>query len=723
MKLFASSALSITAGVGALCALAVTPLGASAAEPATPAPSGNTAAEADSQTVLEELVVTAQKRAERLQDVPISISVLSGSDLDRSTLVSAADALNRTPGVVGTVAVQGGGTQVAMRGVGASGPLFNGSSPIGYYLDSVPFGLVTHAVAPDQNPYDLERIEVLRGPQGTLYGAGGEGGVVRVITHDADLDRLEFKGRASSSSTRDGGMNYGGDAAVNVPIIPGKLAARAVLGYQDLAGWVDAPAGKDFNDAILRNYRLRVAAQPTDRLSIGISAWLTRNDTGAQSASFADRTSSSTTLEPQETDYDAYGLHVGYEFEHVSLSSVTSYLKYSNVWDSDATRFGLPNFRIFLALDADIFSEELLLTSKTGGPWRWTAGLFYRNAEDTRLQLVPPGDILFTDDGQGSESAAVFGELTRIMLDGRLELTLGGRYFRDDVFNEVNSEFTPVPGVPLYHAEDSFHATTPRVVLTWHPSNELTAYGSYSQGFRSGFPQNAVLLDFPAVKPDKLYNYEVGSKGQLLDGRVSFDTAVYYIDWQDIQQTLGQPFVVGGVLTCCRIVPVNGDSASGVGVDAGLTFKPVQGLEIATNFSWNDLTFDAPLVTGNTVVVPKGGRPNFSSKYTATASVDYEFNLSAALTGRLFTSASYSSSQVNRLLDPSGGPPVVLQGDDLLVARAGFSIGASDRWLTTLFVDNLTDEDGGIPGTSSPLDLTPRLRPRTVGLQVSYQFK
>src|ERR1700761_9461461 len=221
---------------------------------------------------IDEIVVTAQKREQRIQDVPISLSVMGGADLDKSSVQSVSDALSMVPGVAVNVTGQGGETKLTIRGVTASGALFAGSSPIGYYLDSVPFGLVRSAVEPDANSFDLNRIEVLRGPQGTLYGASALNGVVRVITNDADVNEFDFKARAGASTTESGGGNYRGDMAVNLPIIDGKLAARLVVGEEHDSGWIDAPVGNNTNDGDLKNIRLKVTAVPTDDLTIKFGA-------------------------------------------------------------------------------------------------------------------------------------------------------------------------------------------------------------------------------------------------------------------------------------------------------------------------------------------------------------------------------------------------------------------------------------------------------------------
>jgi outer membrane receptor protein involved in Fe transport len=318
---------------------------------------------------LQEIIVTAQKRAERLQDVPISISVLSGTELDQSSVMSVTEALNQIPGVAAVPQAQGGGTQLTIRGVGASGPIANGSSPIGYYLDSVPFGLAQSAVEPDENAYDLQRVEVLRGPQGTLYGAGGENGVVRVLSNDADLSQFEFKARTTYSYTDGGGDNYRGDMAVNVPLIDGKLAIRAVLGYEDVSGWIDSPNATHINDGVLRTYRVKINAQPTDQLSIGLSVWSSRDNYNAPSTATDNETIPALLPQPLYTDYVTYGLKIGYDFSTFTVTSSSSYMDYTNGGNLDFTPLGVPAV-LFTGIDSRVFSQEVILNSKPGNPWQ-----------------------------------------------------------------------------------------------------------------------------------------------------------------------------------------------------------------------------------------------------------------------------------------------------------------------------------------------------------------
>lgn len=667
--------------------------------------------------LLEEVMVTAQKREERLLSVPISISAVAGEVLDASSSVGVTDALTQVPGVTAQVGVQGGGTQIGIRGVSAAGAQGNGSSPIGYYLDSVPFGFVKTAFTPDPNAYDLKRIEVLRGPQGTLYGAGGENGLVRVLTSDADTHEFGLKGRATLSSTDGGGTNYRGDMAINVPVIQDKLAIRGVLGYGSMDGWIDSPNAKDINDARLQTYRLKLEATPSDNLSIGLSAWSNRNDYDAPSVADENRSTKATAAQPIEDDFDAYGATVGYDFSSFSLLSMTSYIDYDNLGRLDLTSLGVPGLMLETGFGSTVLSEELLLTSALeNSPWRWSAGLFYREADDKLTsQFLLPGTFqtVYLDH---SNSWAVFGEISRKFLEDQMEWTLGVRYFKDDVSTDGNYTTSPDR---VYHAADSFDAVTPRAVLTWHPSTSVTVYGSYSEGFRSGFPQGAAVAqlqpDFPSVKPDKLHNFEVGAKGDFLDGKLSLDASLYYMRWNDVQLTLVIPYINNATITA----PVNGDSASGPGVDFSLTLRPIDALTLGASLSLNQLQLDKDVVINGTVIWAEGDHLGYSSDTTGAAFANYRFAIgSGGVQGSLSVSATYTSAQEHRIFRGSGAP-YISEGKPFTVSRASLALDWNQRWSATLFVDNISNSNGRYPGVAANVtDWYARVRPRTFGLQV-----
>jgi iron complex outermembrane recepter protein len=711
--------------LGLLLACAATSFTASGL--AEPADQASGAADASRRQVasgrpIEEIIVTAQKRAERLQDVPIAISVVGGAELDSSNIVSVTDVLGRVPGVVASEASQGGGTRVAIRGVGSSFPLFAGSSPIGYYLDSVPFGFVKTSIGPDQSAYDLERIEVLRGPQGTLYGASTANGLVRVLTKDANLDAFELKARSTVSTTERGGENYRGDMAVNIPLVEGKLALRAVAGYSNLGGWIDSPSTRDVNDSDLRNYRLKVNAQPTDAFSIALSAWRSENEYGAPPFSDDDGRIPSVQDQSIETDYDTYGLTLGYRLPALTVTSMTSYLDYQSASSLGLNMTGTPGgLALFSQLDAEVFSQEVLLNSVDESTWLWSIGAFYRDAKDQLFQNNLGFGQPFFHTSNDSESYAFFGQFGRRFLDGKFEWTLGARYFHDEV--RVR-EVLPPPGIPPQDLTSTFTATTPRAVLSWYPSADVTFYASYSEGFRSGFDQDPAVTrsnpGFPSLKPDELHNYEIGAKAELFGGQLSIESAVYYIDWQDVQQTLNVPF--NGTFVAAS---VNGESASGVGVDLGLVTHLFESLNLGVSVSWNDLAMDGVVTSGGVLLFEEGDRLNLSPEMTLGGFIEYRFPLgSSGFTGRFAASGNYASSMKSRLVTGPANARFrrISAGDPITSSNVSFTIESPEHWTAMLFVDNAADEQGAVFGNAAIASWETRVRPRTVGLQVEYRF-
>jgi iron complex outermembrane receptor protein len=587
----------------------------------------------------------------------------------------------------------------------------------------VPFGLVKSAILPDTNGFDMQRIEVLRGPQGTLYGANALNGVVRLLTNDANLDKFELKTRAGISSTQDGDESYRGDIAVNIPLVEGKLALRVVAGFENAGGWIEQPAQgiKNANDTQSRNVRVKLNAQPTDALSIGLSAWISRIDQDAPS--YADNNGIQTVPVPipQKLNYDAYSLKVGYELTGVNVSSATSYLKFVNRGLRDYNFLG-PKQTLYSNIESEVFTEELLFNSTSEGSWRWSAGAFYRDATDLLYQtlFVLPAPINTNDK---SRSYAVFGQLTKTFLDDTLELTGGLRYFNDRVSQIERTPTTGNPAQPLAHRTETFDAVTPRVVLTWLPTSKFTAYASYSQGFRSGFNQSPTVIrtapSLPSVRADKLSNYEIGAKGSALDGLLSFDAALYYIKWKDIQQNVNLSFMGAPIAAS-----VNGSSASGFGIDLSSVLRPARGLGIGGTFSWNGLELDEAIVTqtagGPVTLFQKGERLAFSPEYTASAFADYEFPVGGAgLEGQFSGSLNYRSKIPGRLL--ASGVSRLFISDAPLTARASFALKSPDNWTATLFVENITNWNGLLQPPSD-VSLQFRTRPRTVGLQFEFHI-
>lgn len=665
---------------------------------------------------LEEVVVTAQKKAERLQDVPISIGVLSGQDLDRSSSRSVADVLNEMGGI-SLIEREPGYTQIAVRGVVPDQSL--GTSAAGYYLDELPFAFITKSQLPDASAFDLARIEVLRGPQGTLYGANALSGVVRVLTNDADLDAFELKGRARGSDTEQGSGNFGGDLAVNVPLIPGELAVRAVASYSDLSGFIDTPTHERFNDTRAGSYRLKFGYQPTERLNIVLGLMHSRLDNGGPSYAFDDLTTPFSDDQADQRIYDAFNLIAQYRWSSVSLLSSTAYVDYDSDTQTEIEAF--PGFflNFFNGNDLRSFSQELRFSSALAGAWQWSAGAIYKSTTEKLTQRAPAFFAFPLIEDQHSDSYAVFGEVTRAFDDGRFELTAGLRYYDEHAVSTEISSFSGAPTTPRRPV--NFDKVTGRLVLNYKPQPSRTFYGSIATGFRAGLNQNAAVAgsdpSFGAIDPDTLVNYEIGAKGAFLDGRLTLDTALYYTDWRDIQQSLITAFGF--------VAGFNAGSARGLGVDGAITFQPTRALTLQTSVGWSGLKLedDVHHVVGGTdfVLFQGGERVNLSPEWTG--SIGGSYRLPVSIDGGdvvLSSSYAYRSSVTLRYLAAGILTPTSSAVTRTLKAALGLRM---ERWSIELFGDNLTDERDAI----MPRDLTfastsIRQRPRTIGLQATFQY-
>jgi outer membrane receptor protein involved in Fe transport len=667
-----------------------------------------------------EIIVTAQKRSERLQDVPISISVLGGEALEKQGTDSAADMLSRVAGV--NVGGQGVTTTISVRGVAAGGAWFQGSGTVGYYVDSAPFGFIRGALVPDTSVYDLSRIEVLRGPQGTLYGASALNGVIRIITNDPDPARFDLKAKATGYTIDQGGEGYRGDLAVNIPLVADQLALRFAVSGERVGGWVDEinTGVKDANTGDKTNVRVKLGYKPDDRLSIVLSTWLSHNKSDGGSTVNRNGVRENYIPEPTTINFNEYNAQIKYEWDHVFLTSSSTYLGYKSRLIGDfhpATT--APSYFISIQNSA-VYSEELVLNSKDTKSYRWSVGAYYRSDKDHVYQDIPNYLIGPLDWDDKSNSYAVFGEFTKIFDDGRLELTGGLRYFHDKVKLIELQPSSGNPNAPLQTKESTFTAVSPRAVLTWLPSRHFTAYASFSKGFRSGFAQNPLVLatapGLPDVGPDKLFNYEIGAKGDLLDGGLSFDGAVYYMDWKDIQQNI-QYYLAS--LNGYFGAVVNVAAANGVGVDFSVTAHPAQGFNIGGGLSWNNLKLAEDVFSGGVKINPKGNRPVQSPAFTANAFADYSMTLNDALDGKLSISASHQS----RLLSATQNTGILYSNQPFSL-RASAEITSKDGWTLRLFGENLTNWHGSTT-TFNPSLANPnfsRPRPRTIGLAFEYHI-
>jgi outer membrane receptor protein involved in Fe transport len=658
--------------------------------------------------VLEEVIVSALKREQSLMDTPIAVSAFTGDWLDEIGANDLADFLQSAPGTA--IVDSGTGDQsISIRGISS----LYGDSPVGYYLDEVPFNFIGIPLVPDVRTFDLERVEVLRGPQGTLYGSSSLGGTVRILTRDPVLNEFQGKLDLTGSNTHDGGSNYGVKAAINLPLVDDRLALRIVGTTEDYSGWLDDTASglKDVNDRDIQTLRAKLLWTPTDTVELVLGAWAYRSDADAGSTGNDDRefvnsvAPGSGILAPNTIDYDLYSALLTINTRYFDVVSSTSYLDfmYTSGGAFNTTR------------PADTFAQEIRFTSNFEGPWQWTAGAFYRDLT-TAFAFELPGFPPSTQD-TSSESWAVFGELTYAFTE-ELEGTVGLRQF-EDTRNRYDT--VVVGSLVEIEFEEKYSNTSPRFNLSWTPNEDTLFYANIAQGFRSGFQQPGISLYVAGqlgldigngADPETAWSYEIGSKTTFADGRVALEAAAYYIDWQDLQTTIS---VIPGALGAI----VNAGEAGAIGLDFSLTALVTDGLELGVSGNINSSEYKETVTDVGGIVVEDGQQIQGFPARTFTGFANYGWDIGQnGWRGVSLFRIDYTSERTLNF------GSVTTDSDP--ITQASFRIGVeAGKWGAYLFADNLFDEDGMVDGpgiTPETADLAIRLRPRTIGLNLRYDW-
>ena len=661
---------------------------------------------------LGEIVVTAQKREERLLDVPISMSAFTENSLRDAGAAQLADVLATVPGV-GIVDNGSGQQTIEIRGISAA----QGNATVGYYLDELPFSYLGLTSVPDVRTYDLQRIEVLRGPQGTLYGDGSLGGTVRLLTNDPDVQHVQASVDLTGATTKDGSASKSEQGMVNLPLVENSLALRLVGSHEDLGGWVDNPTTgvNDQNERVVDTYRGKLRYVAGDRLDVVISGWHTKEHVLGDATSLSDRTSTDP-VSLNTTQYDLYNATIRYRFDSVDLVSATSKMKFKNDQNiADYFGFGLYD----TVEHEDVLSEELRLTSRGNGALRWSSGVAYRQVElHTNLSL--PAFGFLQDQFHRSTSYALFGEATWSVTKA-LDATLGLRLFQDDqlfrepvdpatlaIIQSVNPDFTGT-------TKPSFHAVNPKLNVSYHAADNWIVYGNVAKGFRTGQAQPVISLELAAlhvpplvvpvgIEPETLWSYEVGTKGSFADGRATLETDVFYNHWNNIQ-TLVFPAPGVGAL-------INGGPARTQGVELNTVWQAIHGLTLQLGASYVDAKYLADVANTN---IHDGERIPEVPKVSFSASVLYRWDFATDLGGMARVGYQHTGERTDmvNLATPS-------DTTNSLEARLGVE---GRNWAAYLAGENLTDEKGAIDVAQSGYTGQARLRPRTVSLNLRYKYQ
>lgn len=690
---------------------------------------------AETSLTLDEVVVTASKRQERLIDTAQSVSVLSAADLDRLGAVQFRDFANTVPGLAFTT-TGAGYTQISLRGVTTGS--FDISPTVGIYVDEVPYGSSTGyaggaQLALDVGLFDMDRIEVLRGPQGTLYGASTMGGLIKYVAKKPDTESFGGDVQAGVSSTRDGGVNYNSAAAVNMPITD--TAALRVSGFQSRdGGYIDnVSLGRDdVNRSDVYGGRFELLLTPTDALSVRINGFMqniSRDGQGSADYSLGgdplarDLDQLRVFDEPLDQQFRLASGTVTYEWAPVTLTSVSSYqtvrthtnydltVLYAPFLEDPYSAIGFSNIQT-----TDKFTQELRLASNGSDTIEWLIGGFYTDEKSA------DGQSFVLRDLAGQPAPNILGETK-----------LPSRYEELAAFANLTYHFTPkfnVSGGVRYAENRQAQAAdvgAPTVRSTedvftylanarYHFSDRATGYIRYATGYRPGgadFIQRASDPGAPPVRyifeADKLKSYEIGYRAETEGRRFGFDIAGYYIDWSNFQ-TSGVVEASGTVIN----VPGGADVR---GAELTLTARPIDRFTVMGAFAYQDAQLSE---TDTTVGGVEGERLPNVPRFTATLNADYTFafaNLAPTIGATLRHVSNRNASFDGSASFPQYHMPSYTLGD----LRTAITLGSVDL---QLYVHNLFDERGELSALTyfGPFAEVAILQPRTFGVTAKARF-
>jgi iron complex outermembrane recepter protein len=746
MQPFATSRLSRAVRFGCLCCALGSAAAAGAQETGTP----------HSATDLDTITVTASKRDESIREVAGSVSAVTAQQLEDLGAQGLSDYIQRTPGVVFN-SYQPGVSHVVIRGIATSAGNVQGQTTTGYFLNDVPLTEPGWTiVVPDIDTFDLNRVEVLRGPQGTLFGSASMGGAVNYIANVADTHGFDAAAEATVSQTKNADVGFGGKAMVNLPIKQDLLAVRAVAQYRDDPGYIDnIGTGQDgANDATLAGGRFSVVLTPNEDTTL---TWLSllqntdSDDNAYQIRGLGDLTRSTAIPEFTDTKVDVHSLRLDQNLGFAEFTALLAYQKKQQDWRFDYTPYrGAYNADLGLDLSNPLYidsggesegrSIELRLTSPSNGRFEWlVGGMFFDTDKDlyealgaegaaaafdasplygpgSGAVIAPDGRIFnaFTSATHGSE-AALFGEAS-LWFDPQWKLTVGGRLFRTRLATTAVQEgFSTYPGDPIVtRSSDEESGFNPKLSLSYTPNERVMVYALASEGYRFGTPNTLGLSAYamPAgSRSDKLINYELGTRTSWADGRFLLDATLFYVDWKDIQLRLQTPDYYN--------YATNGGKAFSRGVELSTQWRPTAGFSWTGTLTWQQAELDQDLFILYYGTAPKGAQLPGSAEWSINNALSYQFDARYAPT--LMLNHQFLSSGISDLNSAVPGVTPNRQGNyTLFDLRYRMSFGNTDA---TLFVSNLTDKRGVTRSVAETNGIGEGIvRPRTVGVTVHWRY-
>lgn len=705
---------------------------------------------------LDEIVVTAQKREERLQDVPIPLTVVDTKNLEENNQTSLTDYYNQIPGLSLGATAAGNYSLLVIRGI-STGSAHDPT--VGVTIDDQPFGGYNNIgpgnSIPEIDPNDLERIEVLRGPQGTLYGVGSMGGLLRFITKDPTQN--DFSGNVTVTglgikNASDSG--YTVRASSNIPF--GNGFAVRVSGFtRESPGYIDNPARgvSDINESISHGGMATMKWMPSDAVSLKLRANFQKDRGGGSSLIGSDLIPGGLgdlqqNYPPRVGAYSesmqAYSAILKAKLGGgIDLTSVTGYNVVSEHSSFDfTTGFGAiaagapynspyaPNFETDTAHTG---SQELRLSGSISDSFEWVLGGFYtyqRNnvagyflAEGTNGAIT--GNLYDYFPKKLYREYAGFTTL-KYHVTGQFDIQVGGRESHIQTSESQGAGGDLNAGLPAYvpyapQSDSIFnYLVTPQLKLT----HDLMLYARASTGYRPGGSNGEPLpggTPYPIFyNSDKTRNYDLGLKADMLDHRLSIDASVYYIDWKDIQLVIYTPADPAGHTG-------NGSRAKSEGVEFSMDARPFRGLTLSWWADYDDAAFTDQAPPGT--YGPPGTRLPYSSRWSGAASLLQEFPVGLA-TMFFGAQVTFVGNRFGEFVGCTqvSGPCVPVFPRDYYpsYAQTNLRMGANyGLWRVNVFANNVTDKRGLLGGGA--LDVFPNnsftiIQPRTIGLSLSRSF-
>ena len=617
---------------------------------------------------MAEIVVTARKREEKLLEVPVPVTAVSQATMEVTQSVRIEDYLQLVPGATFDT-LRAGQTSISFRGINNGGA----NASVVTYVDNTPFTSSTTAangtyVTPNLDRSDIAQVEVLRGPQGTLYGANAVGGVLKYVTVKPDPNRFFGSAEIAGEDVAHGGNGGAIRGAVNLPLIADKLAFRISAYTRDDAGYISDPSlgQKNINEDHVSGGRAALLWNVIDSLTVNLSALNQVNH--ASGTDFVDY--DPFTLRPIagdltqtrflrtqffDSDYWIYNLDIKWNSPFADIISSTSYSTQLNASNQDNTSFYGPLIEQVLGPGLGIdnpnvvhlskFSQEFRISSNGAGSLEWQAGGFYTVEKSTFDQ----SDNIFAADTGQYVPADTFPFAPALFLaklyenyieysefanadyhfTPQFDLAVGARYSKDtNRFGADGSGLLLNPdegGAPIVERSRAReHALTWSVNPRYKLNDDQMIYARIATGYRPGGPNalspTAVAAGAPAFfLADHLTNYEIGHKASLFGGAVTTDVSVYYIKWKDVQL----PITIGGIS-----FEGNGGAAHSQGVETAFTWRPIDHLNLSTNLTYNKNRLDSDQQSQTNPSLSNAGNPlPGTPKFRGALIADYDWQL------------------------------------------------------------------------------------------------